>query len=75
MDGLQQKLGQQVDFINLDVDISDTKELRANLGMRGRAHYILIDAEQNKLGEWRGPLNEGALATQIEELLGSLEGS
>ncbi|MEZ4656351.1 MAG: hypothetical protein R2911_02155 [Caldilineaceae bacterium] len=73
MYGLQQKFGDQIDFINLNVDNHDATPTRLSFGMRNRSHYVLLDAHQNKLREWFGPLNQQAMEEQIAELLTSIE--
>ncbi|MEZ4706440.1 MAG: hypothetical protein R3A44_04500 [Caldilineaceae bacterium] len=73
MNGLHQKFGDRVDFINLNVDNHDATATRLSFGMRNRSHYVLLDAHQNRLAEWFGPLNQPALEEQITELLASIE--
>ena len=72
MHGLHQKFGNRVDFINLNVDNHDATAKRLSLGMRNRSHYVLLDANQNKLRDWFGPLDQQTMEEQIEELLASM---
>ena len=72
MHGLHQKFGKRVDFINLNVDNHDATATRLSLGMRNRSHYVLLDANQNKLRDWFGPLDQQTMEEQIEELLASM---
>ena len=69
---MKKQLGEQVDFISLDVDNAETKETLNHLGMRGRSHYMLIDADQNMIRQWRGVLNEESLAAEVAEELSKL---
>lgn len=65
MHRLHQKFGAQIDFIVIDVDDLAARPTRMSLGMRNRSHYMLIDAEKNRLAQWFGPLDE---ATMFEQL-------
>lgn len=66
---LQHRFGKEIDFINLNVDKAEAKPTRLNFGMRNRSHYILLDANQNKLREWFGPLDEQTMIAEIEQEL------
>lgn len=66
---LQNKFGPELDFIRLNVDKAEAKPTRLDFGMRNRSHFILLDANQNKLREWFGPLDEQTMITEIEQEL------
>lgn len=69
MNGLEEKFSDQVDFFILDVDLPESREYMDQFAMRGRSHYVLIDADGNELGRWAGPLNEAAVTAQMENWL------
>ncbi len=70
---LQKRFAEQIDFINLNVDNPAVKATRLSFGMRNRSHYVLIDADQNIVAQWFGPIEDEAMVADIEEALASLE--
>lgn len=54
MHGLEQKWGDQVEFIYLDIDDSQTEEFKRQLGYQYQPHLFLLDADGNVLEQWVG---------------------
>lgn len=73
MDGLEETFGDRVDFFGLDTDLPETRELREKYGLNRRTTYILVDANNNELGRWIGPLYQEWIEDELDFALAGLE--
>lgn len=69
---LQAEFGDQLDFINLNIDVEDTRPTRERFGIVQRSNYVLIDAAGNEVQRWFGPLNESVVTQFLRDYLASL---
>lgn len=69
MSGLEETFEGQVDFIMLNWDDSSFSDTRQKLGITDRAQYLLVDPDGNVVKRWYGLLNEGAVKSEIMELI------
>lgn len=67
--GLEDRYGEQVDFVYYDIDDPSTAEAKEKYGYRVQPHFFLVDGEDNVVGEWLGPVHEETFVTAIESTL------
>lgn len=56
MNRLEQQFNDSVDFLHLDVDLQETRQVMADFGVRNRSSYLLIAADGAIIQGWYGPL-------------------
>jgi thiol:disulfide interchange protein len=66
---LQAAFGDQIDFMNLNIDVPETLDLRTRFDLVDRSRYILIDAEGNVVQRWFGLLDQATVETYIRDYL------
>ncbi len=71
MNGLQEEFGDQVDFINLNVDYAETAAARSQFGFNDRSQYVLTDSAGTIVERWIGPLQQETVAQAIRDYLAS----
>lgn len=69
MNGLAQKFGDRVDFINLDIDKQDTLGIRQQFNMVQRSQYALLDPQGEVIQRWFGLLNEAEVERFLNDYL------
>ena len=52
--GLEEKWGDHVDFVYLDIDDNQTKPFKQQLGFQYQPHFFLLDGEGNVVQQWVG---------------------
>jgi len=67
--GLEERYGDQIEFIYLDIDDPNTAELKKTLKYRFQPHYILLDGEGNQRKTWNGIVPERILTAAFDEIL------
>lgn len=65
--GLEEKWGDQVEFIFLDIDDQATSEFKRQLGYQYQPHVFLLDAEGNLLQQWIGYADGQQLQAAIRQ--------
>jgi hypothetical protein len=73
VDGLEETFGDRVDFFGLDTDLPETRALREKYGLSRRTTYILVDANNNELGRWIGPLYQEWIEDELDFALAGAE--
>lgn len=73
MNRLKQEFGEEITFIDLNIDDASTLEMRNQYGFRGRSEYVLVDADDNIVRRWFGPLDEGDIVAGLLEFVVSQE--
>jgi thiol-disulfide isomerase/thioredoxin len=69
---LQDKYGERVDFIYLDIDAENTKQLRSDLQFTGlRPTIVFLSGEGTEVGRMVGMHTEEELTTALDNLLTS----
>ena len=63
---LMEEFGQQIDFINLNIDVPETLDVRTRFDIVGRFQYLFTDPQGNILQKWVGPLDQVAVETYIQ---------
>ena len=58
MNRLQERFGEYVDFIHLNVDDSKTLPIRQEFGLIRQSGYMLRGTDGLPIGVWYGPLYE-----------------
>ena len=56
----------QVDFIHIDWDDSDSDPVLQYFGIFNRSNYLLLTPEGEVIFRWFGPLSETAVRDQID---------
>ncbi len=69
MNRLKEEFGEEITFIDLNIDDRSTLDMRNQYGFRGRSEYALVDADDNIVRRWYGPLNEGELVAALLEFV------
>ena len=67
MHGLEQKWGDQVNFVYLDVDDPQTTSFRRELGYQYQPHFFLLDGEGNVIEQWVGYVDGEVLQQALHE--------
>lgn len=52
--GLEAEYSDRMNFVYLDVDDPNTKELQSALGRRSQPEFYLLDADGNVIQQWFG---------------------
>jgi thiol-disulfide isomerase/thioredoxin len=63
---LMDEFGNQIDFINLNIDVPETLDVRTKFDIVGRFQYLFTDPQGNILQKWVGPLDQVAVETYIQ---------
>lgn len=71
MHRLEDRYKDQIDFVYLNIDLSETLEARQRFDIVARSQYVLIDAQGNIIQKWFGFLDENTVTQAIEEFLAS----
>lgn len=69
MHGLEEKWGDHVDFIYLDIDDAQTSEFKSQLGYQYQPHIFLLDTEGNVLQQWVGFVDGQQVQAAIRQAL------
>lgn len=69
MDRLKAEFGDEITFIDLNIDDPAAREVMRDYGFRGRSEYALVDANGDIVRRWFGPLNEGEVVAGLLEFL------
>lgn len=71
MYGLEDRYGDQVDFIYLNIDRAETRPARERFGIVQRSQYVLIDAQGNILFKWFGFIDEAEVEAALQSVVGT----
>lgn len=69
MNGLAQRYGDRIDFIDMDIDKPETQPARQRFNMLQRSQYALIDPQGNVIQRWFGLLDEAQVAAYLDQYL------
>jgi len=69
--GLEATFDGQVEFVTLDWDDPSFDDIREKLGITDRTQYVLVDPEGMVVKRWYGILSEGAVESEIEDIITS----
>jgi hypothetical protein len=61
--------GDQVDFIHLDWDSQEARELLKEFGILRRSSYLLISPDSEILWQWVGELNGETVTAEFDRVL------
>lgn len=67
--GLEDRYGNQINFVYLDIDDPQTDELKETLRYRNRPHFVLLDGAGNVVNSWVGVVDEADFVAAFEALL------
>ena len=56
MNRLEEEFNTSVDFLHLDVDLAETRQIMADFGVRNRSSYLLVTGDGTLIQGWYGPL-------------------
>lgn len=62
-----------IDFINIDWDDSDSRQVLEYFGILRRSTYLVIDPEGNILWQWIGPLDGDSVSVEFDTALENLQ--
>jgi hypothetical protein len=66
--GLEQKWGDEINFVYLDIDDSRTQEFKRQLGYQYQPHLFLIDGQGNVVEQWLGYVEAQDLEPAFERV-------
>ncbi len=69
VNGLAQRYGDRIDFIDMDIDKPETEAPRQRFNMAQRSQYALIDPQGNIVQRWFGLLDEAQVAAYLDQYL------
>lgn len=69
VNNLKAEFGDQVDFINLNIDVPETLDARTRFDIVERSQYLLTDASGAVLQRWYGYLDEATVEAYVREYL------
>lgn len=69
VDAIRKQFADQIDVIDLNIDVPETKAVRDEFNITDRSQYILIDAKGNIIQKWIGFLDEANVPQAIQDYL------
>ena len=72
MSRLEAEFGEIITFVDLNIDDRGLSAIRTHYGIRGRTEYVLVDADDNVVRRWFGPLSESDMRLALQEYVDSL---
>ena len=67
--GLEEKWGQHVDFVYLDIDDSQTTPFKQQLGYIYQPHIFLLDAQGNIVQQWVGAVQGETIQAELPKVI------
>lgn len=67
--GLEAKYSDQINFVYLDIDDSNTANLKADLGYIGQPQYVLVNGNGKIVQQWLGFVREEEFVSAFKRLL------
>jgi len=58
--------GEQIDFVDLNIDDQSTQATRDYYGFRGRTEYVLVDENDQIVRRWFGPLDQPSMIEALQ---------
>lgn len=65
VNGLKRQFGDQIEFLDLDIDDRSLDDFRRQYGISGRTQYVLLDEQGQPVMRWFGPLDEEQLRADL----------
>ena len=69
MNRLETEYGDRMNFVYLDIDNPDTRDLRQELGFRYQPHYFLVDGQGKVVYQWVGQVTYERFVSILEGVL------
>ncbi len=69
MHGLEEKWGDQVNFVYLDIEDSRTDSFKRQLGYNYQPHFFLLDGQGQVIGQWIGYVQGEQLQRAMHQAL------
>lgn len=66
---LKERFGDQIEFIDLNIDDGSTYAMRAQYNIVDRTRYVLVDINGEAVHRWFGPLDEQQVVSILEDYL------
>jgi hypothetical protein len=67
--GLEDRYGEQINFVYLDIDDPANDPWKETLRYRNRPHYVLLDGDGNIVASWVGLVDEAEFVAAFDALL------
>ena len=67
--GLENKYGDQINFVYLDIDDPAGNIIKRELGYRVQPHFFLLDGQGNIIEQWVGIVSEDTLRSSFDKSL------
>ena len=67
--GLEEEYGNDIDFVYVDVDDPETRDIQQQYGRRGQPHFILVGADGEIVTQWFGTVQAMAFEEAFQEVL------
>jgi thiol:disulfide interchange protein len=69
---LQADFSDQIDFVNLNIDVPETLDLRTRFDLVDRSRYIFIDTQGNVVQRWFGLLDQATVESYLRDYLAAV---
>lgn len=69
MNRLEEEFGEQITFVDLDIDDRSLNGIRQQYGISGRSQYLLVDESNTVIQRWFGPLSEADVQTALADFI------
>lgn len=67
--GLEERYGDRIDFVYLDIDDPATQPLKEQLAYDYQPYYALVSADGTIVSSWQGTKQEPAFAAELDQLV------
>lgn len=69
MNRLKAEFGEQIVFVDLDIDDRSLNGIRQSYGISDRSQYLLVDENNTVIQWWFGPLSEADVQNALTNFL------
>lgn len=67
--GLEEKWGQHVEFVYLDIDDGQTRPFKQELGYQYQPHIFLLDGQGNIVHQWVGGVQGETIQAELPSVI------
>ena len=67
--GLEEEYGNEIDFVYVNVDDPETRDIQQQLGRRGQPHFVLVGSDGEIVTEWFGVVQSATFEQAFEGVL------
>ena len=67
--GLEEQYGNEIDFVYVNVDDPETRDIQEELGRRGQPHFVLVGGDGEIVTQWFGTVESTAFEEAFQAVL------